>query len=202
MRKPDELIGSEDDPYMQRWILFRPGWFQRFVGRTTDRIQWYLTRRALRQPRPKDWLPSIYLHKFLRSDDDRHFHDHVGWSISIMLSAGYWEVTPDASRAMIQELPHLVPSYRKRWTWVKPWTIRFRRATDPHFIALGRVVTRDKFGFETISSNRTALHDIPVWSLWIRGPWRREWGFYTQDGWMPWHEYHDRGEEIYESKAP
>lgn len=207
MKNPDEVIGAADNPYMLRKIIYRPGALHRLLGKTIAKIDRYLHRRAERLaqgPRRKGWLPSIYLHEFKRSDDDRHFHDHVGWSISIVLWSGYWEVTPDGPSLMIQELPHLVPSLKRRWRWAGPGSIRFRRATDPHFIALARAVTRDKHGNETGARPlQRALHDKPVLSLWIRGPWHREWGFYTEDGWLPWYEYVNRGpDEGYESKEP
>lgn len=190
MRKPDELIGSHDDPYMQRWFIFRAG----FINRTMKRLGRWLIDNGTRMDRWTMRLPSVYLHRFLRSDSDRHFHDHVGWSISIVLRGGYWEVSPDASYAMIQAHPHLVPSYHKKWRWRGPGSITIRRAGDPHYIALGRVVTQDKRGIITgAQASKKAFHDIPIWSLWIRGPWRKQWGFYTREGWLPWYEYENRG---------
>src|SRR6202040_601720 len=68
MRAPDQVItrrgDGTQDPYMLRWFLFRS---------------------------KRDWLPRLYLHKFLRSDDDRAPHDHPWWFISIMLKGSYTE---------------------------------------------------------------------------------------------------------------
>ena len=33
------------------------------------------------------------------------------------------------------------------------------------------------------------LHKRPTWTLVITGPRRREWGFYTKDGWVDWRTY-------------
>jgi hypothetical protein len=41
--------------------------------------------------------------------------------------------------------------------------------------------------------HRLTLPDGPVWTYVVTGPLRREWGFQTDDGWVPWHEYHARG---------
>ena len=62
-RQPDERIGGEgDNPYMLRWFLF-----------------------------PKNRWFNIYVHKFLRSDDDRALHDHPWWFISLILRGSYIE---------------------------------------------------------------------------------------------------------------
>lgn len=54
-REPDFIIGTKDNPYMQRWWLRR------------------------------DNQGGCYVHRFLRDDDDRALHDHPWRSISIML---------------------------------------------------------------------------------------------------------------------
>lgn len=61
VRPPDLIIGSADNPYMRRWILFRWKGCQ------------------------------IALHNICRSDDDRALHDHVGWNVSIILWGRYTE---------------------------------------------------------------------------------------------------------------
>lgn len=64
MRKPDFIIGRADEPYIHRWwVIPRNRWF------------------------------NIYLHKILRSDDDRALHDHPWWNVSIVLRGGYFEHT-------------------------------------------------------------------------------------------------------------
>lgn len=45
----------------------------------------------------------------------------------------------------------------------------FRRAATPHRLML--------------------LDDRPVWSLWLRGPSVREWGFHCPKGWRHWKDY-------------
>lgn len=65
MRKPDFIIGREDDPYMRRW--------------------WVI---------PRNPFFNIYLHQILRSDDDRALHDHPWWNISVILKGFYFEHTP------------------------------------------------------------------------------------------------------------
>ncbi len=61
-RSPDIIIGGDDDPYMLRW--------------------WVI---------PRNRFFNVYLHFFLRSDDDRALHDHPWASISIPLVGEYLE---------------------------------------------------------------------------------------------------------------
>lgn len=57
-----------------------------------------------------------------------------------------------------------------RGDYRRPWRFHFRRAELPHRIAL--------------------LDSRPVWTLWLRWPPRREWGFWCpKAGWRHWREY-------------
>jgi hypothetical protein len=66
-RPPDVIIGGADDPYMRRW--------------------WVI---------PRNRVFNIYLHHFMRSDDDRALHDHPWWNLSVLLRGRYVEHTIDA----------------------------------------------------------------------------------------------------------
>lgn len=80
-RRPDQVIGGEDRPYLQRWYITRwSNW-----ERGTEPRNWIeaVTRH----------LPNIYVHRFLRSDDDRALHDHPWWNASILLLGRYREHT-------------------------------------------------------------------------------------------------------------
>ncbi|PJZ51593.1 hypothetical protein CH380_19295 [Leptospira adleri] len=63
-RNPDVVIGDPADPYLQRWYLI-----------------------------PRNRLFNVYLHRFLKSDDDRALHDHPWVSLSILLEGEYIEHT-------------------------------------------------------------------------------------------------------------
>ncbi|MDM8356643.1 hypothetical protein [Pandoraea communis] len=111
------------------------------------------------------------VHNTLRSDAGRDLHDHPWWSISIVLLGGYWEIMPTEQEqpAKWDSRPEtmLLRGYRR--VWRGPGSIVFRRATDRHRL------------------------EIPAggeaWSLFIMGPWQRNWGFHTPRGWVPWREY-------------
>lgn len=63
-RAPDFIIGGAERPYLLRWFVI-----------------------------PRNAFLNIYLHQFLRSDDDRALHDHPWGNISILLRGSYIEHT-------------------------------------------------------------------------------------------------------------
>jgi hypothetical protein len=87
-RPPDFEIGPPEDVYLRRWNIIRTKWF------------------------------SIYLHNFLRSDDDRALHDHRYDNISLLLIGQYIEVTPRGE------------------FFRRPFRPIFRRAESPHRVNL------------------------------------------------------------------
>lgn len=63
-RAPDVVIGGNDNPYLIRW--------------------WVI---------PRNPFFNVYLHRFMRSDDDRALHDHPWSNLSILLRGTYTEHT-------------------------------------------------------------------------------------------------------------
>lgn len=61
-RAPDFVIGGHDAPYLLRW--------------------WVI---------PRNRVFNVYLHAFLRSDDDRALHDHPWANASLLLEGTYTE---------------------------------------------------------------------------------------------------------------
>lgn len=61
-REPDQEIGGHERPYLRRW--------------------WVV---------PRNPVMNVYLHQFLRSDDDRALHDHPWASCSLVLDGSYVE---------------------------------------------------------------------------------------------------------------
>lgn len=92
MRDPDHIIGPKSDPYLYRWYLW-----------------------------PRNRFCNLYLHKFLRDDDDRALHDHPWWFISVLLKGTYREVLSDQVQT----------------TWRKRLSIVFRPATHRHRVVIG-----------------------------------------------------------------
>lgn len=174
-RPPDIIIGTADNPYLYRWHLI-----------------------------PRNRLCNIYLHKFLRSDDDRALHDHPWPSCSIILKGGYVE--------------HLPGGITKT---CEAGRITFRKAHQAHrvelipdFRGLGPLLSKrlpmsscilllKEFGkIETIKNSDLWPKPRPCWTLFITGPKVREWGFHCPKGWRHWRDFcgvptgEARGDEI------
>lgn len=63
-RVPDFVVGEPANPYLRRWWLI-----------------------------PRNRCFNVYLHEFLRSDDDRALHDHPWAWLSVLLTGSYEEHT-------------------------------------------------------------------------------------------------------------
>lgn len=132
-RAPDFVIGGGDRPYLRRWFIL-----------------------------PRNKLFNVYVHQFLRSDDDRALHDHPWVSLSVLLRGGYFEHTIAAGGIE-----------RKELLW----------AGDCRFRSSGKLAHR-------IELFNGAHGPRPCWTLFITGPRYRSWGFHCpQRGWVRWDEF-------------
>lgn len=93
-RSPDFIIGKPEAPYLKRWWLI-----------------------------PRNRLFNIYLHQFLRSDDDRALHDHPWPNVSILLKGEYTEHTILRGGINVRKI-------------YKGGAVKFRRAIAAHRIEL------------------------------------------------------------------
>lgn len=93
-RPPDFIIGGKEDPYLKRW--------------------WVI---------PRNPIFNIYLHEFLRSDDDRALHDHPWVNCSILLEGSYVE------HMILAGGVHTAKPYKRG-------DIKFRRAKTAHRIEI------------------------------------------------------------------
>ena len=138
--KPHLAIGAElndDNPYMLRWYVI-----------------------------PRNRRLNIYVHKFMRSDDDRALHDHPWWFVSLLLRGSYAEVTER--------------NVKIRHTG----SIAFRPAEWRHRVAL--------LTAPTVQTKPWAImhHPVPCWTLIITGPKSRLWGFWCRkERFVPWNEW-------------
>lgn len=128
--------------YMERWWLFKD---KKFLGAT--------------------W--SCRVHRILRSDLDRHLHDHPYFNVSVILEGCYWEEMFDTP----ERRPRFAPSL------LLPQTFRRLRLPGDIVVREAEVAHR----LDTVG---------PVWTLWlVRTDQKRAWGFHTQEGWVHWKEY-------------
>jgi hypothetical protein len=66
---PHFVVGGADSPYLKRWYVI-----------------------------PRNPVFNVYLHQFLRDDDDRALHDHPSDNVSILLVGSYREHLESGSR--------------------------------------------------------------------------------------------------------
>ncbi len=131
-RQPDFVIGGHDRPYLRRHFLI-----------------------------PRNPFFNVYVHQFLRSDDDRALHDHPWlFNCSILLDGGYIEHAPAGE-------------FRR---WAGNW--KFRWGGAPHRVELYREYT-------------SLGAPMPCWTVFITGPRVREWGFHCPKGWVHWRDFTD-----------
>lgn len=137
-RKPNVVIGGHERPYLRRWFLI-----------------------------PRNPVFNIYVHQFLRSDDDRALHDHPWlFNCSWLLEGFYIEHTPTVQHMR------------------KAGQFKFRWGPAPHRVELvyaGMAVGNGQA--------RSIGAPIPCWTLFITGPRIREWGFYCPQGWVHWKKF-------------
>lgn len=138
---------------------------------------------------PRNQYCNIYLHVFHGSDDDRACHDHPWHSVSILLRGRLIEFylersVSDADRIGSQ-------------------CYKMKRRRVPRFLPVLRRATH---------SHRLALHSDKAVTLFITGPWLRNWGFLCPDRetrapikgrpsafsrsifyrWVPWRQFTDK----------
>ena len=88
--EPNIYIGGRQNPYLIRWYVI-----------------------------PRNRFFNVYLHQFMRSDDDRALHDHPWWSVSLSLSVEMEEIFRDWLG-------------REKRREVLPGSLVFRRARFAH----------------------------------------------------------------------
>ncbi len=148
-RPPDVVIGDLDNPYLLRW--------------------WVWKRNK--------WL-NLYLHRVLRSDDDRALHDHPWINMSYIVEGEYNEVTYDNET--------LRTGYRR--TNRKAGTFKFRLPKALHRLEL----LDDKVVKPPVALDRfpeVETKPRPCTTLFLTGPRVRIWGFQCPKGWVKWTDF-------------
>lgn len=170
-RPPDFVVGADspDGAYLLRWFLTPWRSWQHRLGKRAEvnPTRWNIaTHRAARL------LPNLYLHKFLRDDDDRAHHDHPSWAVSFILRVGYVEHT--IARGGIH--------VRRQFG---AGSLRFLSTTHAHRIELLRKVVRNDDPVVRVTDPVE-----PCWTLFLFGPTVREWGFHCPErGWVHWKDF-------------
>lgn len=158
-RWPDFIVGAdaEGGPYLLRWYV--TPWRRWREQSEANPTAWRRLKAAVAA-----WLPNLYVHMFLRDDDDRALHDHPSWACSLILDGAYLEHTI-ADGGIHQ---------RRNWN---AGSLRFLPTRHTHRIELPSVG-----GGSDIR--------VPCVTLFLFGPTVREWGFHCpQRGWVHWREF-------------
>lgn len=166
-RHPDFIVGDRSAPYLLRWYL--TPWRAAYKDvPEADRTRWQQFVSC---------LPNLYLHCFLRSDDDRALHDHPWNWASLLLAGQYTEVTeqPYSESASFNGCDYMVIDVQAKSMLVSRMytagTLRWHRAEYAHRLVLPR--------------------GAAAWTLFFVGWRRRRWGFHCPKGWVPWEEFTD-----------
>ena len=121
----------------------------------------YLERYYILHSDTYKFLPGIYLHKFLASDEDVELHDHPWhFSGSIILTGGYLEQRRYDNSGTQSVVTHLL----------SPGSINLIRGTTFH---------------------RVDLIDDFAWTLFFSGRKVRDWGFWHPETkkYTPWKQF-------------
>ncbi len=172
-RAPDLVVGAESagGPYLERWYLtpWRP-WqtVMRARAEANSTRAWRFAAWAA------GLLPNLYLHHFLRDDDDRALHDHPSCAASLMLDGSYIEHTIDKGGI-----------HRRCEFWAG--ALRFLPTRHTHRIELP---TAKRW----VAGTGVVRSSIPCWTLFLMGPNVRAWGFHCPErGWVPWKQFTQAG---------
>lgn len=146
--QPHIKIGGEENPYLWRWYVI-----------------------------PRNPFFNLYLHRFMRDDDDRALHDHPWWFVSLVLWGGYYEHRAQLVVRHKRQSLGLVDVGRtvnERGLL----SLAYRDTADRHKVAL----RRDANG-----------KPLPCWTLVLTGRTKRVWGFWCADDFVPHDEFEVKG---------
>lgn len=102
---------------------------------------------------------AVYLHDINEPDGDRDPHDHPWTFWSFVLRGSYTET--------LHVMPHVLLDATRENTW-RRWSLH-------------------RMGRETA---HRITHAAPgLKTLILTGPRKRNWGFHTEDGFVPWQDY-------------
>lgn len=151
----------------------RHGVYRRLTLRRADgRI--YLNRWGLSHDR----IGGVLLHRMDAPDPGIDLHDHPWWFASVILWGGYTE-----ERAETRQAPALAAEAAAIDVYAGRRTLGTRGIQSRRRWLSVRTMRLDEC--HTI----THLNRHVSWSLVVRGPRRRRWGFYLPDGYMPEAQY-------------
>jgi hypothetical protein len=148
------LRDADGSVYMERYWMFNP----------------YPARSDGAGRKWGDWLPSIRLHRIMREDRERHFHDHP-WNARTFILRGWYDEVRHASYQY--EAVHKGDAFS--WTIDGMAFTRWAGSTAPLKAGQFHRIVR--------------VRDGGVWTLFITWRKRDTWGFLVDGKRVPWREY-------------
>lgn len=141
--KPKD-VGSTPTPQTMAWK-----WRER-LGRPTCP---YLVRWVA-----DFWFFTIRLHHWVASDDQRNFHDHPWWYITLVIRGGYTDIGPTGTQKL------------------STGTCRFFPATHQHTVRVNR-----GGAWTLLITGR----EKRVWGFWVKGKFRKRNKYFFEFGHHP-----------------
>ncbi|MGL4575983.1 MAG: hypothetical protein ACRCV9_14455 [Burkholderiaceae bacterium] len=152
-REPDVIIGGKDNPYLLRWHIL-----------------------------PRNAFVNLYLHMFLRSDDDRALHDHPWLNASLLLSGSYVEHRIRAGGVHTVETLH-AGAVKLRLSGSIAHRIELLPSTSAQrYLGMLRISGRTDSAWPRGGEQS-------FWTLFATALRYREWGFHCKHGWVHWKDF-------------
>lgn len=147
------IVNCDKDPYLHRWYVLR-----------TQRV-------------------GLFVHKFVRSDEDRALHDHPWSFIVIPLWGGYIEHSDRKFNLELVSDCEYLPDDFLHCPVGTPYTerIEIKRRIWP-LISTRYRNTEYRHRVELINAR-------PSWSIFFRFTKIREWGFWPKSGFIQWNRW-------------
>lgn len=101
---------------------------------------------------------SIRFHRWFSSDDDRHFHDHPWWYLTLVLRGGYTDVSPAGEDVL------------------RTGSIRWRSALHRHTVKV------NAGGCWTLMLTGP---EVRRWGFWVNGKLKMVWRYFFDYGHHP-----------------
>lgn len=149
--EPDFVVGADnpDGAYLRRWWLI-----------------------------PRNRFFNVYLHQFLRDDDDRALHDHPWPWCSILLDGGYVEHTIAAGGVHKRQ-----ERYAGSIKVSGPWRAHRVELMPAWWLNPDLDAAFDQY-------EASPEEKAPCWTLFITGPRLRRWGFHcAEQGWVDYEKF-------------
>lgn len=155
------IVNCDRDAYLYRWYVFRTPWV------------------------------ALFIHKFVRSDEDRALHDHPWPFLVIPIWRGYIEHSEVRIRH-VKLCPKINPEgteeNKEEWDWWEHWweTKAIRRWVYP---IIGTRFRRSTYRHRVELFLNEDGDDLPAWSLFFRFKECRVWGFWPKEGFIAWDKW-------------